>query len=238
MSWNVEQLMTSRESVVVAYPETPFKQVVELMHMRDVSALPVVDSSDRVLGIVSEADLLLKEELHPPIESGQHHVRPVAREARRSEGITAADVMTAPAITIEAQATVVDAARLMHDRRVKRLPVVDARGKLLGIVSRRDLLTVFLRADTDIEAEVKKDLRYYLWLGPEQVHAAVWRGVVTLSGRVETRSLADLAGRLAGGIAGVVGVTNELQFSHDDRHVENTPPPLAEKLAAAERGRL
>ena len=238
MTWTVDKLMTPRDSIVVAHPDTPFKLLVELMHMKDVSGLPVVDSADRVLGVVSEADLLLKEELHPPIEQHEHRPRPAAGDARRAEAATALTLMTSPAVTVGPEDSAVRAARLMHEEGVKRLPVVDGGGRLVGMISRRDLLTLFLRTDADIEEEVRADLKYYLWLGPEQVQAAVWRGVVTLEGRVESRSLADLAGRLCAGVAGVVGVVNELSFTLDDRHLGAAPPPLAEKLAASERSGL
>src|SRR5579862_2431643 len=140
-SWTVQQVMTERPALVVAWPDTPFKQLVELMQARDVSALPIVDAEDHVLGVVSEADLLV------PNGAG-----------------TALELMTTPAVTVTAETTIGHAARVMHERRVKRLPVLDAEGRLLGIVSRRDLLSVFLRADRDLAAEIRDDLRKLLWI--------------------------------------------------------------------------
>ncbi|HEX6488281.1 MAG TPA: CBS domain-containing protein [Candidatus Dormibacteraeota bacterium] len=238
MSWKVEQVMTPREDVVVAYRDTPFKQIVELMNTRDVTALPVVDAQDRVLGVVSEADLLLKEELHAPRvgeadDGARTHAR--AHDRRRAQAFLAGELMTSPAVTVTGGETIAAAARLMHENRVKRLPVVDELERLIGIVSRRDLLTVFLRADYDIEAEVARDLRRHLWLTPQQVQAAVRDGAVTLRGEVETRSLAGLAHRLAAGVDGVTGVIDELTFKLDDQHLEAEPPPLALQLSASER---
>jgi CBS domain-containing protein len=211
-SWTVEQVMTERGHLVVAWTDTPFKQLVELMQARDVSALPVVDADDHVIGIVSEADLLLP--------AGQ----------TRAE-----QLMTSTVVTVPPTAGVVEAARLMHERRIKRLPVVDAAGKLLGIVSRRDLLSVFLRGDAELAAEIRDDFRKLLWLAPGEVEVTVTRGVARLEGRVETRSLAELAGRLTLGVSGVVEVRNQLSWERDDRDIHPDQSPLALHFSAAER---
>ncbi len=211
-SWTVQQVMTDRPNLVVAWTDTPFKQLVELMQARDVSALPIVDAEDHVLGIVSEADLLLP-----------------------GNGHTAAQLMTRQVVTVAASASVGEAARVMHERRVKRLPVVDGEGRLVGIVSRRDLLSVFLRSDKELAAEIRRDFRQLLWLAPLEVDVTVTRGVAHIEGKVETKSLAELAGRLAVGVSGVVEVRNDLTWDRDDRDIRHEGPPLALHFSAAER---
>lgn len=211
-SWTVQQVMTERPNLVVGWPDTPFKQLVELMQAHDVSALPIVDMADHVIGIVSEADLLLPD------------------------GVSSAEgLMSKPVISVPATAKVGEAARIMHERRVKRLPVVDSEGRLLGIVSRRDLLTVFLRADRDLAAEIRDDLRKLLWIAPIEVKVTVSRGVARLEGKVETRSLAELAVRLAAGVSGVVEVRNDLTYERDDHEIRVDESPLALHFSAAER---
>lgn len=214
-SWTVQQVMTDRPDLVVAWPDTPFKQLVEMLQARDISAVPIVDRDDHVVGIVSEADLLLP-----------------------AGALAAAELMTSAVVTITPAASIGEAARVMHERRVKRLPVVDTEGRLLGIVSRRDLLSVFLRADRDLAAEIQDDFRKLLWIAPLEVKVTVVRGVARLEGKVETRSLAELAGRLPLGIAGVVEVRNELTWDRDDHDIRVDQSPLALQYSAAERGRL
>lgn len=226
--------MTDRADLVVAYPDTPFKQVVAQMRTRDVSALPVVGADDRVLGIVSEADLLVKQEIYRPLDeaAASKHLR--ADRQRRAEGLTAADLMTSPAITVPASTTIGEAARVMNGQGVKRLPVVDEAGKLRGVVSRRDLLLVFLRSDSEIASEVQRELRELLWIGPE-VQVQVSGGVVRLEGQVETHSLAQLAGRLTAGAAGVISLRNDLTWKREDKDARVEKPPLSFHLAASER---
>jgi len=211
-SWTVQQVMTERQLLVMGWPDTPFKQLVELMQARDVSALPIVDADDHVVGIVSEADLLLP-----------------------TKARTAAELMTTEVITVAATATIGEAARVMHERRVKRLPVTDGEGHLVGIVSRRDLLSVFLRADRDLAAEIGEDFRKLLWLAPDEVQVTVTRGLARLEGKVETRTLAELAGRLAMGVSGVVGVRNELAWEREDNEIRVEESSLALHFSASER---
>ena len=109
------------------------------------------------------------------------------------------------------------------------------RSRLVGIISRRDLLTVFLRADRDLATEIQDDFRKLLWIGPPKVKVTVTRGIARLQGEVETRSLAELAGRLAQGVAGVVQVRNELVSEREDRDVHLDESPLALHFSATER---
>lgn len=237
-SWTVRQVMTPRERIVTALPETPFKELAARLRDAAISAVPVVDAEDRVVGVVSEADLLVKQEIHRPLDEASPPKRLKPADGRRAEARRAADLMTSPPITVPASAPIGEAARVMHARGVKRLPVVDTEGHLLGIVSRRDLLRVFARDDQEIADELGRELREFLWLDPAEVAVDVRDGVVRLVGRVETSSLAQLAGRLARGVAGVVGVRNELTWARDDHDIRLETSPLALSLATRDRGRI
>jgi CBS-domain-containing membrane protein len=222
----VKDLMTAR--VIAIQPETPFKDIVALMREHGISALPVVDPDQRVLGIVSEADLLLKEEREELEE--RHLVEGTRRrlERRKATGYAARDLMTAPAITIPPSAPAAAAASLMHSRRIKRLPVVDEDGRLVGIVSRTDLLKLFLRVDEEIKKEVLRDVVVgTLWLEPDGIEIDVTDGVVTFTGEVSRFTDSQIIARLTLGLDGVVGVVNRLRYRVDDskpaRVVESTP---------------
>lgn len=162
----VGDLMTT--GVVTARPGTPFKEIAQLLACNDVTAVPVLDDQDRPLGLVSEADLLRRQAagedpagVLPPV-----HLAPKNRQ--RSDGTTAAELMTSPAVCARPEWTVVEAARLMDGRRLKRLPVVDEAGRLVGIVSRIDLLRVFLRQDCAIREEIRRDVITHI-LGLTQI---------------------------------------------------------------------
>ncbi|MFG1694194.1 CBS domain-containing protein [Nonomuraea sp. NPDC049309] len=213
----VENVMTTD---VAAVRETDsFHKVAEVLIERGVSGVPVVDGDGRVLGVVSEADLLAKEEFkqryygddyRPPLRARIRHAAGSEGSGhRKARGETAGELMTGPAHVTTPDAPVVSAARLMDRHGVKRLPVVDADGRLVGIVSRRDLIKVFLRPDEDIEREVREALR-------GQAGVAVRDAVVTLTGTYEERSQAMTAVRLAENIDGVVAVRDELSWKHDD----------------------
>jgi CBS-domain-containing membrane protein len=227
MTWTVGDVMT--KTVVTVGPETDFKTCVDLLRVHRISAMPVVNG-DFVLGIVSEFDLLLKEECRDTFT----HLK--GRQSTQAKARTAGDVMSHPALCIGEGASITDAARLMHKRAVKRLPVVDTQGRLVGIVSRHDLLRSFLRSDESIRREVADDLlARALWIDQNAVAVDVQDGVVALTGELETKSLADLVTRLVGSVDGVVGVNNGLAFRLDDTHLKAELPPNALQLAASER---
>ena len=214
--WTAGDIMATE--VVTVSVHTPYKEVVDLLAKHGISALPVVDERSHVLGVVSEADVLRKIEF-----LGDEHERrildsPSRRAARaKAHGATAGDLMSAPAITIEARTPVVAVAKLLDAERVKRLPVVDADGRLRGIVSRRDLMKMYLRPDSEIQDEIAHDVLVgMLWLDPSTVHTRVADGVVRLAGSVDRHSAAELAGRLSGAVPGVVTVVNELTWRYDD----------------------
>ncbi|GII06156.1 CBS domain-containing protein [Planobispora takensis] len=135
----------------------------------------------------------------------------------KARGETAAELMTFPAVTIGPHSAVVYAMRLMDEHGVKRLPVVDQDGKLEGIVSRHDLIKVFVRPDADIAQEIRADvLDRSLWVDTSHVEIAVHQGVVRLTGRMERRGEAQIAARMALRVNGVVDVIDEIQWNTDD----------------------
>ncbi|MEU9650874.1 CBS domain-containing protein [Streptomyces sp. NPDC048110] len=200
----VSDVMT--HTAVAVGPQAPFKDVIALMDQWKVSALPVLEGEGRVVGLVSEADLLPKEEFRDSDPDRFTQMRRLT-DLAKAGGLTAADVMTAPAVTVHPDATLAQAARIMAQRKVKRLPVVNAEGLLEGIVSRADLLKVFLRTDDDIAEEVGQDVVSPLFRSPaDNVRVEVSDGVVTLRGRVEDTSLVPVAARLVRAVEGVVDV--------------------------------
>jgi CBS domain-containing protein len=195
--------------VVTASQDMSYKQVARLMTEHRLDAVPVADGSGRLLGMVSEADALRKQERKFRPGTGLLPWRG-GRERAKAEARTAAGLMTSPAITIRPDALLGEAARLMNARRVRRLPVVDASGQLAGIVSRRDLLRVFLRPDEEIAGEVWEILATVLPGDADQVTAIVRDGVVTLSGSVTAQALVPAAVRLVSRAPGVIAVDDQL----------------------------
>lgn len=200
----VADVMTTK--VVAVLPGADFKEIVAAMERWKVSAVPVVERGGRVVGVVSEADLLVKEEFHD-------HRLGLVEQMRRLDDTAKAgsrraqDLMTSPAVTVPPDASLPRAARLMAAHHVKRLPVVDAAGTVRGIVSRADLLKVFLRPDDDLAAEVRSEVVDPLFpLSAGQIQVRVDAGVVTLSGEVRDRARIPLAARLARAVEGVVDV--------------------------------
>jgi CBS domain-containing protein len=187
-----------------------FKEIVQLMEQWKVSALPVLEGEGRVIGVVSEADLLPKEEFRDGDPDRYTQLRRLS-DLAKAGAVTAEDLMTAPAVTVQANATLAQAARTMAHAKVKRLPVVDDMGLLEGVVSRGDLLKVFLRDDEDIAEEVRREVVSYLFRAPlSPVRVQVHDGVVTLAGRVRDTSLVPVAARLVRAVEGVVDVEFEL----------------------------
>ncbi|MFF8868279.1 CBS domain-containing protein [Streptomyces sp. 1222.5] len=183
-----------------------FKDIVERMYQWQVSALPVLEGDGRVIGVISEADLLPKEEFRNSDPDRFTQLRRLP-DLAKAGAACAEELMTAPAVTVHADAGLAEAARIMALRHVKRLPVVNAEGMLEGVVSRGDLLKVFLRPDNELADEIRRDILDVLFPAPiEPVHVVVTDGVVVLTGRVEDASRVPLATRLVRGVEGVVGV--------------------------------
>ncbi|MGW3498539.1 CBS domain-containing protein [Streptomyces sp. NPDC001020] len=221
----VSDVMT--HTVAAIGRRAPFKEIVRMMQDWKVSALPVLEGEGRVVGVVSEADLLPKEGVRdgepgpggpgfPEAGIGQAESSPFARlrgltRRPKADAVTAGDLMTSPALTVRADATLAQAARTMARAKVKRLPVVDELGMLEGIVSRGDLLKVFLRRDEEIAEEVRRAVVSYLFPAPvSAVRVDVEDGVVKLGGRIGDTSLVPVAARLARAVEGVVDVEFDL----------------------------
>lgn len=186
---SVVDLMTP--SVVTVRRATAFKEIARLLKEFDITAMPVIDESGHPVGVVSEADLLRR--------------RPTGGAA------TAEELMTSPAVTARPEWSVVRAARVMQRRRVKRLPVVDEEGRLVGILSRSDLIQLFLRRDHAIQEEILEDvLTRTLHLAPSAITVEVDDGLVTLSGTVPQPGLLPVVVRLCQSVDGVVDVDSRL----------------------------
>ncbi|MEU2338480.1 CBS domain-containing protein [Streptomyces sp. NPDC013172] len=218
----VSDVMTT--TVVSVGREASFKELVQLMRDWRVSALPVVEGEGRVVGVVSEADLLPTEELRDG--DPDRCARPRRADAPAGPGaLTAGELMTSPALTVPANATLAQAARVMARAKVKRLPVTDGVGVLQGVVSRADLLKVFLRDDEEIAEEVRREIVSYLFPAPDSVlRVDVHDGVVTLAGRIRDTSLVPVGARLVRAVEGVVDVEFDL-----------SPEPVAAAPGGRER---
>jgi CBS domain-containing protein len=212
----VSDVMTVR--VHVANALTPFKLLVRLIEENRVSAIPIVDRQGIPIGIVSEADLLLKERRRELESSGDlFHLQKHRQQRAKAEGTVASEVMTSPAITVASDTSLGQAARLMQEKNVRRLVVVDEGGRIAGIVSRSDLLQVFLRTDEELRDEVAGTLIPALLLSsPESIGVEVQWSMVTLSGEVDRKSDAEILTRLTKELDGVVGVVDQLSYKWDD----------------------
>ncbi|MFG2100196.1 CBS domain-containing protein [Micromonospora echinaurantiaca] len=229
-TWQVGDVMT--RDVATVDEETPYRAIVDVLVRRGISAVPVVDRFRRVLGVVSEADLLHKIERagHPDerrVFGGRR--RRGARE--KADALLARDLMTAPPVTTYPGVSLPAAARLLDREQVKRLPVLDDLGRLVGIVTRGDLLRVHLRTDAEIREDVVQEvLRRVLAIRDGLVTVRVRDGEVTLDGRLDRRTAVELAGRLAGQVSGVVRVTNLIAYDVDDHalvEVDGQVTPVA-----------
>jgi CBS-domain-containing membrane protein len=213
----VRDVMTTK--VVTVKRSTPFKEIATQLAQHRISAVPVVDAERRVLGIITEADLLLKQE-HPDPKANLPLIwtRRRRREQEKAAAAVAGILMTTPPVTVAPTATVTEAARRMHTARVKRLPVVDQTGQLLGIVSRADLLKVFTRPDEAIRNEIISEVIVGdFMMNPSRFVIDADDGVVMLEGKAERRSLIPSLVRAVHHVDGVVRVENRLSFEADDR---------------------
>jgi CBS domain-containing protein len=224
-SRRVSDVMTT--SVVTVDRITPYKEVARLLAEHRISGLPVLMMGREVAGVVTEADLLAAE------DKVRRHLHDAARgtwrpRRQRHPALTAGELMTAPAITIGPHATVPAAARLMSARHVRMLPVTDEKGILAGIVSRRDLLRVFLRQDEDIAADVRRLLYEVLLAEPGEADVTVREGIVTLTGTLDPNTgphgdLIPVAVKLMWDVDGVVDVIDRL----GTQQPPGTPPQAA-----------
>lgn len=196
MSWIVADLMT--RDVVTVKPTTTLRECVRLMRMHGVGALPVLEHQ-KVVGIITMTDLVLKE-----------------------DALTATRLMTARVKTVFPEAPLTPAVRTMFEHRINRLPVIDHDGRLVGIVSRSDVLRMFLRSDIAIRKEVAEAVIGDMdFIGRGTIWAEVHDGVVTLEGQLEPGALTDVLLRLVASVPGVVGVKSRLSVKRDGAGVQD-----------------
>ncbi|MFF4487828.1 CBS domain-containing protein [Streptomyces sp. NPDC001544] len=206
--YTVSDVMT--HTVVAVGRDAPFKDIVQLMDEWKVSALPVLEGEGRVVGVVSEADLLPKEEFRDS-DPDRFTQRQRLDDLAKAGALSAGELMSAPAVTVHADAPLAEAARIMARRKVKRLPVINDQGLLEGVVSRGDLLKVFLRGEEEIADEVRHEIVDRLFPAPvEPILVGVHDGVVTLTGRIRDTSLVPVAARMVRAVEGVVDVECDL----------------------------
>jgi CBS domain-containing protein len=210
MNATVQDVMSTH--VVAVRKNASFKEMAARLREQRVSAFPVLDEDNKVIGVVSEADLLTKEALESggagKVSGMLHH-----REQAKAAGTTAADLMTKPPVTIGPDDLVTHAAQLMYARKVKRLPVVDDDGRLIGIVSRTDVLSVYCRPDDDIRHEVTDNIILGMLLcDPARFTVTVKDGIVTIEGVPETASVGHDMIEEIRHVEGVVAVRDRLDY--------------------------
>lgn len=196
-------------TVIAVGRQATFKDIAQNMQQWRVSAVPVLEADGRVIGVVSEADLLAEEQYR---ERGPDLGEPSERtdQLLKSRALTAGDLMSSPAVSVHEDAQLAEAARIMARKRVKRLPVVDGEGRLAGIVSRGDLLKVFLRADEDIAEEIRREVIGLLPDAGGSLRVQVEKGVATVRGESADSPLVPVVARLIRSVEGVVDVRSDL----------------------------
>jgi CBS domain-containing protein len=210
----VRDVMTP--NVITVGEDTAFEVIAAALRTHRVSAFPVLDRASQVIGVVSESDLLAKLALGME-ENGTvpGMVTGILRrqQLKKAHAVTAAELMTSPAYTVRPEDTVEQAARIMYLRNVKRLPVVDADGRLAGIVSRADVLAVYSRTDADIAEEIRTGiLSTETPASPGTLDVSVTAGVATVVGRPQTREQGHAIIGRARHVQGVVGVRDRLDY--------------------------
>jgi CBS-domain-containing membrane protein len=210
MNTSVKEIMTTQ--VVAVKVDASFKEMAAALREHRVSAFPVINDEGKVIGVVSEADMLAKEVLNAD-QLGTLTAMLHRREQEKADGLTAGDLMTHPAVTVAPGDSVEQAARLMYTLQVKRLPVVDSDGKLVGIISRTDVLAVFDRPDEEIGQEIIDNVIVNDFLeDPVKFSVTVQAGVVTLEGSPDTLSLGHELVRKIRHVQGVVAVRDRLSY--------------------------
>jgi CBS domain-containing protein len=206
--------------VVTATEAMPFRDVAALLYARDIGAMPVVAPTGQLLGVVSRPDLIPKVAGLAAATGPCPGFGSRRRERRRAMARTAGELMTTPAVTVTPQATVEQAARLMRRHRVGRLPVAfPLTGRLAGIVTRSDLLRVYRRPGEEIRAEIETEVLHRVrGADPRRLAVSVRDGVVSVSGRVESRSAVARLVTAVLAVEGVVGVDERVGFDIDDRY--------------------
>lgn len=215
MSATVRDVMTAR--VVAVREDATFKEMADMLGTCRVSAFPVIDQAGKVIGVVSEADLLARmarQDGHSAWLDGLRH----PREHDKPAAVVASELMTSPPVTVGPEQPVQQAARLMYDRRVKRLPVVNQIGRLIGIISRADVLSVFRRSDEEIRREAMDQVILEQFLvNPDSTRVAVRDGILTISGRPETDEVGREIVAALRHLEGVVSVRDRLHYAESGR---------------------
>jgi CBS domain-containing protein len=212
--FSVSDVMTRK--LITASPETTFQEAVRLLEDNRISGLPVIDGDGKLVGIVSEADLLNKAEKREPdayvLESRRHRL-----DRSRASALDVAAAMSRDIVSVHPDSPIALAAREMHARGFKRLPVVDSEGRLVGIVSRGDVLKVFLRSDAELAAEVRGILNEAeRTFRSSRLAVRVTGGVVDLDGRLRSKNQVDATVRAVAAVDGVIGVYSRIGYDSDD----------------------
>ena len=213
MNATVKDVMTP--SVITVSEDTPFEVIAAALREHRVSAFPVLDQESQVIGVVSESDLLAKLALGNGDEGMPGMITGILRhqQLQKARAVTAAGLMTSPAYTVRPEDTVEQAARIMYLRNAKRLPVVDADGRLAGIVSRTDVLAVYSRTDADIAEEIRTGiLSTETPADPGTLDVSVTGGVATIVGRPQTRAQGHAIISRTRHVQGVVAVRDRLEY--------------------------
>jgi CBS domain-containing protein len=219
----VRDVMT--RDVLTVRPDAPLKDVAQLLVSRGISGVPVIADDGAVLGVVSEGDLLVKEQgaeaiAHRPLARIRGEDDATIAQLGKLRAVTAGEAMTAPPITVTPTRSIHEAAALMTARRVNRLPVVDD-GRLVGIVTRADLIRAYVRSDEELTTAIRQDVILRLmWLDPSTFDVVVEDGIVSIAGRVERRSTAEILERSIRLVPGVVDVHASVSWWLDDRELQ------------------
>ena len=216
MNATVKDVMSTH--VIAIRDIATFKEIATTLHEQRVSAFPVIDEDNKVIGVVSEADLLAKEALEGTVPRTQQSLTQQSVR-RRVNAVTAADLMTKPPVTTSPDEPVTHAARLMYDRRVKRLPVTRDDGTLIGIVTRSDVLSVYSRSDADIQHQITQDLVLGTFAcDPDRFTVTVKNGIVTIKGAPESTLIGlDIVSAIRH-VEGVVAVRDRLSYPPQSPH--------------------
>jgi CBS domain-containing protein len=201
--------------VIAARESAPYKELAAMLRNQRVSAFPVIDEDNKVIGIVSETDLLTKEALEGTVPRTLDSLTD-QRVRSQVNAVTAADLMTTPPVTIGPDEPVSHAARLMYNQRVKRLPVISDDGTLIGIVTRSDVLSVYSRPDAEIQHEISQGLILGTFLSdPDGFKVTVKDGIVTIEGEPESTAVGHDIIDVARHMEGVVAVRDRLSYPSD-----------------------
>jgi CBS domain-containing protein len=206
-----------REQVVAVRERARFAEIAAAMRRFHISSLPVIDSQDRVIGLISNYDLLLGDGAP---QGGRSRLlgRLWHRDRGEDAGMFATELMTSPAITVTARTPAREAARAMYRHRIHQLPVVDAvTGRLTGVITRSDLLAVYERPDEDIRGEILHGIiEHTLGMPPGRFEVAVFGGAVTIRGHLERHSAALRLARAVAHVDGVITVIDQLTYACED----------------------